>query len=210
MELPDGFQPEGIAIGKKATDYFGSRLDGDIYAADLRTGAGKVVSQGPGTPSVGLKVDKRERLFVSGGTAGDARVADARTSEVLASYQLAEGTAFINEVVLTRDTVGFTDSENAQLFALSLGPKGELPAPEDAVTIPLVGDWVQNEGLNANGTPRLLTAAACSWSTPRPASSSASTGSRARRRRSTSAAPCSPTVMACCYRAARSTPCRTG
>lgn len=151
VELPDGFQPEGITIGKRATAYFGSRLDGDLYSIDLRTGEGEVVSQGPGTPSVGLKVDKRERLFVSGGTAGDARVVDARSGTVLASYQLAEGTAFINDVVLTRDTAWFTDSENAQLFALPLGKKGRLPAPEDVVTIPLGGEWVQNDGLNANG-----------------------------------------------------------
>ena len=53
--------------------------------------------------------------------------------------------------MLTRDTVWFTDSQNARLFALPLGPKGELPAPEDVVTVPLTGEWVQNAGLNANG-----------------------------------------------------------
>lgn len=151
VELPDGFQPEGITIDGDATAYFGSRLDGDIYAADLRTGEGEVVSQGPGTPSVGLKVDDLGRLFVSGGVAGDARVVDAATGEVLASYQLVEGTAFINDVVLTDGLAWFTDSENAQLFGLPLGADGALPAPEDVVTLPLGGDWVQTDGLNANG-----------------------------------------------------------
>ena len=46
IELPNGFRPEGIAI-KGSTAYFGSLADGDIYAASLRTGKGKVISQGP-------------------------------------------------------------------------------------------------------------------------------------------------------------------
>src|ERR671912_1033841 len=56
IDLPDGFQPEGIAIDRRGTAYFGSLTDGDIYAADLRTGEGAILSEGPGTPSVGLKV----------------------------------------------------------------------------------------------------------------------------------------------------------
>jgi hypothetical protein len=38
-----------------------------------------VISEGPGTPSVGLKIDRRGRLFVSGGAAGDARVVERLT-----------------------------------------------------------------------------------------------------------------------------------
>src|SRR5215218_7007513 len=56
IPLPDGFQPEGITIGPGGTAYVGSLVDGDIYAADLRTGEGEVISEGPGTPSVGLKI----------------------------------------------------------------------------------------------------------------------------------------------------------
>src|SRR5262245_38619752 len=55
FDLPPGFQPEGIAIGGGPTAWFGSRVDGDIYRVDLRTGRGKVVSQGPGTATVGVK-----------------------------------------------------------------------------------------------------------------------------------------------------------
>src|SRR5947199_9508518 len=73
IALPLGFPPEGIAIGGHFA-WFGSRLDGSIYRADLRTGAGRIVSPGPGTPSLGLKLDRRGRLFVAGGTGGDARV----------------------------------------------------------------------------------------------------------------------------------------
>ena len=101
IALPDGFQPEGIVIGPGGTAYLGSLADGDIYAADLRTGEGEVISQGPGTPSVGLKIDQFGHLFVSGGPTGTARVVDATTGEVLADYQLTTGPAFINDVVLT-------------------------------------------------------------------------------------------------------------
>ena len=64
IDLPANFQPEGIAINQ-ATAYFGSRVDGDIYAADLRTGTGRVISEGPGTASLGMKVDQYSRLFVA-------------------------------------------------------------------------------------------------------------------------------------------------
>ena len=66
IRLPDGFQPEGIAIGKLPYAYFGSRVDGDIYRASLATGQGEVISQGPGTQSLGLKLDGGGRLFVAG------------------------------------------------------------------------------------------------------------------------------------------------
>jgi hypothetical protein len=48
--LPAAFQPEGI--GSVPFAYFGSRLDGDIYRIILRTGHGRVISQGPGTDPI--------------------------------------------------------------------------------------------------------------------------------------------------------------
>ncbi|MEO3861997.1 superoxide dismutase [Acrocarpospora sp. B8E8] len=149
FSLPDGFQPEGIAIGLDATAYFGSRATGAIYRADLRTGQGQIINPGPGTPSLGLKIDGRGRLFVSGGTGGNARVIDTRSGAVLASYQLASGAAFINDVVLTRHAAYFTDSTNPVLYKLPFGRHGELPA--EAVTIPLSGDLVYGTGINSNG-----------------------------------------------------------
>ncbi|MFC6086855.1 NHL repeat-containing protein [Sphaerisporangium aureirubrum] len=149
FSLPDGWQPEGIAIGPGPAAYFGSRATGSIYRADLRTGQGEIITTGPGTPSLGLKIDKRGRLFVAGGTGGDARVIDSRTGAVLKSYQLATGTSFVNDVVLTRDAAYFTDSTNPVLYKLPLGRHGSLPAA--AVSIPLTGDLVYTTGINANG-----------------------------------------------------------
>jgi sugar lactone lactonase YvrE len=151
IELPDGFRPEGITIDPRGTAYLGSLADGDIYAADLRTGEGEVISEGPGTPSVGLKIDQFGRLFVSGGPSGSARVVDADTGEVLETYQLTTGPAFINDVVLTRDGAWFTNSSAAELYFLPVSPSGELPDPSDVVTLPLTGEWVQQPGFNANG-----------------------------------------------------------
>ncbi|MGJ6965281.1 superoxide dismutase [Streptosporangium sp. G11] len=149
FSLPDGFQPEGIAIGPNQAAYFGSRGTGAIYRADLRTGQGRIINPGPGTPSLGLKVDTRDRLFVAGGTGGNARVIDTRSGKVLASYQLATGTAFVNDVVLTRDAAYFTDSANPVLYKLPFGRGGALP--DEAVKVPLSGDIVYTTGNNANG-----------------------------------------------------------
>jgi len=38
IALPNGFQPEGIAIGPGPVAYLGSLADGSIYRADLVTG----------------------------------------------------------------------------------------------------------------------------------------------------------------------------
>jgi len=150
LQLPNGFQPEGIAIRNK-TAYFGSLADGDIYAVNLRNGKGKVISQGPGTPSVGLKIDHRNRLFVAGGPAGNSRVVDVRTGAILKSYQFTTGASFINDVALVRRTAWFTDSSNPVLYGLPLGMHGALPDASAVITLPLTGDYVHQPGFNLNG-----------------------------------------------------------
>jgi hypothetical protein len=69
-----GFQPKGSAIGVLPFAFFGSRANGDLYRANMLTGKGEVFSAGPGTASLGMKVDLGGRLFVAGGGGGDARV----------------------------------------------------------------------------------------------------------------------------------------
>ncbi|QKJ19194.1 SMP-30/gluconolactonase/LRE family protein [Microbacterium hominis] len=149
IPLPDGFQPEGIAIGPGGTAYLGSLADGDIYAVDVRSGEGEIISQGPGTPSVGLKIDQFGRLFVAGGPSGTARVIDSATGSLLADVELAAAGAFINDVVLTHDGAWFTNSFAPELYFVPVGPSG---AVSDApMTLPLTGEWVQQPGFNANG-----------------------------------------------------------
>ena len=153
IALPDGFLPEGITIGRAPIAFLGSRADGDIYAANLKTGKGRIISQGPGTPSVGLKVDRRGLLYVAGGTAGDGRVVSVRTGRILASYTFVpSGTpTFVNDVVLTKRYAWFTDSQQPQLYRVERTRTGRRAASADVLTVPLTGEWVQAPGFNANG-----------------------------------------------------------
>jgi sugar lactone lactonase YvrE len=151
IKLPNGFQPEGIAI-RGSTAYFGSLADGDIYAASLVTGEGKVISQGPGTPSVGLKIDNRGRLFIAGGPTGTARVVDTRSGKVLKSYVLTTAAAtFVNDVVLSKNAAWFTDSSRAFVYKVPFGRNGRLLGQSAVRAIPLTGDYVHQAGFNGNG-----------------------------------------------------------
>lgn len=150
IELPNGFQPEGIAIGDEPVAFFGSLADGAIFRADLETGEGEVIGEAPGTPSVGMKLDEDGRLFVAGGRAGDARVVDSDSGEIIEEFDLAtEEESFVNDVVLTPDGAFFTDSTNPVLYHLAIGADGELP--EEAEQIELTGDIEYADGINANG-----------------------------------------------------------
>ncbi|MCS7481995.1 PQQ-binding-like beta-propeller repeat protein [Umezawaea endophytica] len=144
VDLPDGFPPESIAIDG-GTAYLGSRANGDIYALDLATGEGRVISRGPGTQSLGLAIDSRTHwLYVAGGVSGDARVVDLRTGAVVASYQLVpKGTpAFVNDVLLTERGAVFTDSVHDTLHRVRDG---------QVEHVPLRGEWVETTEYNANG-----------------------------------------------------------
>ena len=80
IRLPDGWQPEGIAAGRGTSLYVGSIPTGAIWKGDARTGRGDVLVEGqPGRAAIGIKVDRRNRLFVAGGPTGMAFVYDART-----------------------------------------------------------------------------------------------------------------------------------
>ncbi|MFG1842994.1 SMP-30/gluconolactonase/LRE family protein [Micromonospora sp. NPDC049175] len=151
LALPDGFAPEGIATAGRYA-YLGSRATGAIQRVDLVTGRGTTIGAATGTPSLGLKIDPRGRLFVAGGTAGDARVLDTRTGEVLARYQFATTPTFVNDVVLTRDAAYFTDSNRPVLYRLPLGRGGALPPADGFTTIALTGAYQQvGTGVNVNG-----------------------------------------------------------
>lgn len=152
IELPNGWLPEGIAI-RQSTAFFGSRADGDIYAADLRTGEGRVIAQGPGTPSVGVKVDNSGRLFVAGGPTGTGRVVDTSTGEQLRNYQFTTATSFVNDVVLTPGAAWFTDSRQPQLYRVALDQHGNPSST--FTTLPLSGDYQHLPNVNnANGIVR--------------------------------------------------------
>ena len=149
IQLPKGFQPEGIEVGKGTTFYAGSVANGAIYRGDLRTGAGAILVAGAAGKSVtGIELDNRNRLFVAGAATGKAYVYSARTGALLRTYSLATAPTFINDVVVTRTGAYVTDSQKAVLYRVPIGSGGALG---DAQTIPLTGDFTLASGFNLNG-----------------------------------------------------------
>jgi sugar lactone lactonase YvrE len=149
IDLPDGLQPEGIAIARN--DFFvGSIPTGRVIRGDLGTGEStELVPAQEGRAAIGMKAD-RGRLFVAGGPTGGAWVYDATTGETIASFSFATAPTFINDVVVTNDAAWFTDSQKPVLYRVPLGPDGSPGATFD--TLDLVGDYVHQAGLfNTNG-----------------------------------------------------------
>ncbi|MEV6953109.1 superoxide dismutase [Streptomyces sp. NPDC051183] len=140
IAVPAGFQPEGIAVSARGALYTGSLIDGSIYRADLATGAGRIITEGQGPMSVGLKLDTHGRLLVAGGFSGQIRVVHAGDGRVLATHQAATGTTFVNDVVVGCGGAWFTDSFNDVLYFLPAGRDltGAGAAPR---TVALGGEW---------------------------------------------------------------------
>lgn len=151
IELPNGWRPEGIEAGRQHTLYVGSIPTGAVRQIDARTGASfTLVQPTAGRSATGLEYDrKNERLFVSGGGTGAAYVYETETGAPIADYLLTPAAPrFINDNVLTKDAVYFTDSQRPWFYRLPLGRHGALPAASDVQTIPLSGDYVHQPGVN--------------------------------------------------------------
>jgi sugar lactone lactonase YvrE len=146
IALPDGFRPEGIAIGHGGTFYVGSigqpppgTLGGAIYRGDLKTGEGEVIIQpAAGRSAIGVELS-HGRLYVAGGATGKAFVYDVETRTLLLERQLAAdpitpNSTFVNDVVVARGGAYFTDSRRPFLYRL--GRDGTVER------IPLTGDIV--------------------------------------------------------------------
>ena len=131
IPLPPGWQPEGIATGFGNQFFSGSRATGSIFRGDLKTGKGKVLVQRTGGAATGLKVDRHNRLFVSGAATGTARVYNAASGKLLRKYQLTTDRTFINDVALTRNAAYFTDSVNRRLYVVKHNKVKTLPLTGD-------------------------------------------------------------------------------
>lgn len=146
IDLPGGWQPEGIATGRGHELFVGSIPTGAVWRTDARTGEGEPLVDGrAGRAAIGLKVDNRNRLFVAGGPTGKAFVYDARTGADLAEFQLAPAgePTFVNDVVVTREAAYFTDSQRPVLYVVDADLSG-------ARELPLEG-FVMAPGFNLNG-----------------------------------------------------------
>ncbi len=169
IDLPDGFFPEGIAVGRGSAFYVGSLADGSIYKGDLRTGEGAVLTDPTGNfpfTTVGLAVDWRERVWAAGSAAGVGRVYDGISGDLLATYQLAAPgeSSFINDVIVTREAAWFTDSGTEacggglcfegerRIFKVVFDAGGRLPDPADPGAVVEIPVDVPDEGFaNVNG-----------------------------------------------------------
>lgn len=147
IDLPDGWQPEGIAAGRRSSLYVGSIPTGAVLRADARTGTTEtVVAPREGRAAIGLKVDRRERLFVAGGPTGKAFVYDGRTGRDLGEFQLApagDADTFVNDVALTRRTAYFTESRRSAIYAVDTRLRSAR-----TIALPDIPD---EEGNNLNG-----------------------------------------------------------
>jgi hypothetical protein len=147
INLPNGWLPEGVAVGEGPVIYAGSRRHGAVYEADLRTGEGRIlVPPQVGRIAVGLGFDKRSNnIFVAGGPGGAGYVYDADTGASLQAYQFVTdgGATFVNDVDIARDAAYFTDSSRPVIYKVPLGPGGALGSSFQVISLPA--------GFNLNG-----------------------------------------------------------
>lgn len=150
IDLPTGWQPEGIA-SSGTTAWTGSLASGAILETNLRTGASHVLVAGGGRVAVGIAYEAdHDRLWVAGGPTGFVRAYDASTGALLGEWHVTAG--FLNDVIVTDDAAYVTDSGIQQLVVIPLGADGSLPAATGAETLPLTGDIVYDPAaFNANG-----------------------------------------------------------
>ena len=151
IDLPNGWQPEGIAAGRGTTAYVGSLADGSIARVNLRTGSvDPDFVDGPGLPAVGLFYERAaNRVWAAGGPSGQVRVYDGSTGDELATYQFTAG--FVNDIVVTPTAAYATDSLTAQILVIPIRADGSLADPADAFALPITGDFAYVPGFNANG-----------------------------------------------------------
>lgn len=160
LSLPPGFQPEGITRGRGNTLFVASINTGGVYRLDPITGNGSLlVPAQAGRAGVGIKYDARTNLlFVAGGPTGHAFVYDATTGASVADIPLATGggDSFVNDLLITKRAVYFTESFKPVFYKLPLRSNGRLPAGPQVQEIPLGGDYefVATQ-FNANGIERV-------------------------------------------------------
>jgi len=145
IDLPRGWQPEGIAAGTGNTLYVGSIPTGAVARVDARTGRTRVLVAGRnGRAATGLKF-AGGRLLVAGAGTGRAWVYSASTGRQLGAFRLAPSGAdtFVNDVVVTPQGAYFTDSRRMVLYRVPL----DLGSPR---TLNVTGIPLQ-AGNNLNG-----------------------------------------------------------
>ena len=161
VALPDGLRPEGITSGPGTRYYVGSLADGRIVTGDLLAGTVGVLLPGAtGRQVRGLVWDERAGLVWAAGnvgTVGHVWAVDGMTGAVVADV-VVPGAVFLNDLVVTDDTVWVTDSRVVpdRLTAIAVTASGQ-PTGAAPTFVPLSGDWPAGNGtaVNANGIREL-------------------------------------------------------
>ncbi len=121
--------PEGVAT-QKGTPYFyvSSTTNGAIFRGNVNEPQTEVFlpgGQDGRTTAIGLKVDKKGRLFIAGGDTGKVFVYDTKTKGLLFSADNNLAATFINDVAVTKDGAAyFTDSVSPNLYRVTRNAQG--------------------------------------------------------------------------------------
>ena len=151
IDLPAGFQGEGVAVGYHNSFYAGSVADGRLARGDLRDGTSDVFVSDPIVDAAtGLKADVRHNLlWVSGAATGQAAVYNLKTGDPVVALTLTTAPSFINDVIVTRKAAYFTNSFAPEIYRVPVSRRGDVGAPE---TIALTGPAAETvSGFNLNG-----------------------------------------------------------
>lgn len=151
IDLPAGFQGEGVAVGAHNRFYAGSVTDGRVARGDLRDGTSEVFVSAPIVAgATGLKADRRHNLlWVSGAATGQAAVYNLKTGDPVVALTLTTSPSFINDVIVTRNAAYFTNSFVPEIYRVPVSKHGDVGTPE---TIALTGPAAETvAGFNLNG-----------------------------------------------------------
>ena len=140
IDFPPGWSAEGIATGKGHTFFAVDSSNGAIYRGDYRTGDGEIIRPGvAGQNALGIFADNHNRLFVAGSRTCTARVYDADTGALIATYVLGTAPCLVNDVTVTNDGAYFTDTLAPRLFKIPIAPNGDLGATSETIPVPFSG-----------------------------------------------------------------------
>lgn len=123
--------PEGVAKDPNSNFFYvGATADGTIYRGDMRQPNRGLAVFLPGgadgrTAAIGMKVDNRGYLWVSGGATGNIWMYDTRDGRLLSQFNNGVKDTFINDVTITPDGAAFfTDSRAPVIYRVAPNPQG--------------------------------------------------------------------------------------
>ncbi|MCA9264828.1 MAG: hypothetical protein KDA60_13305 [Planctomycetales bacterium] len=176
ISLPEGFEPEGIELGRGHEFFAGafsfssflgplvrqnhptSLFAGAIYKGDLQTGQGAVLVKPTGRPIAGLSYDVRtDNIYAAVGDATTIGgpltnfgvvVYNGTTGAKVDEIIFGDGVG-INDILVTKSAVFGTDSGRPVIYKIPLEGGGRLPSQPTYEEIELTGPQVgaRNNGL---------------------------------------------------------------